>query len=443
MPRPKPRTEKTVFLSYRRTNAAWALAISQNLTYHGFDVFFDFNGIASGDFETVILENIRARAHFIVLLTPSALERCGEPGDWLRREIEMALNIRSNIVPITLEGFNFSTPAIAGQLTGNLAALKRYNALTVPVEYFDAAMERLRNTFLNVSLDAVPHPASIRAAQAARKEQAAIFAAPRVTKNELLAQQWFERAFNATNYADELHLYGEAIRLKPDYTEAFNNRGIARAEHGDLKGAIEDYSHAIRLDPTYANVFNSRGVARRDLGDTDGAMQDYTLAIRFKPTHAEAFNNRAIEHAAKGDFESALKDWKESIRLKPDFAAAFGNRGMARSNHGDLDGALEDFNHAIRLDPTDPDACDSRATVHANKGDLDKALLDYNRAIHLKPDYINAHWNRAELWEKLNKPAEAIADYQHYLELGGGERDGDTEAVKKIIKKLQDQMKTQ
>jgi hypothetical protein len=42
--------EKTVFLSYRRTNAPWALAIFQNLTHHGYDVFFDYSGIASGDF---------------------------------------------------------------------------------------------------------------------------------------------------------------------------------------------------------------------------------------------------------------------------------------------------------------------------------------------------------------------------------------------------------
>jgi len=79
------RVEKTVFISYRRTNAPWALAIYQNLNNNGYDVFFDFNGIASGDFESVILGNIRARAHFLVLLTPSALERCGDPEDWLRR----------------------------------------------------------------------------------------------------------------------------------------------------------------------------------------------------------------------------------------------------------------------------------------------------------------------------------------------------------------------
>ena len=58
--------EKTVFLSYRRTNVPWALAIFKDLTSHGYDVFFDFTGIASGDFERVILEQIRARAHFIV-----------------------------------------------------------------------------------------------------------------------------------------------------------------------------------------------------------------------------------------------------------------------------------------------------------------------------------------------------------------------------------------
>jgi hypothetical protein len=59
------RIEKTVFLSYRRTNIPWALAIFQNLTQHGYDVFFDYNGIASGDFESVILGNITARRIFL------------------------------------------------------------------------------------------------------------------------------------------------------------------------------------------------------------------------------------------------------------------------------------------------------------------------------------------------------------------------------------------
>jgi hypothetical protein len=183
------RIEKTVFISYRRTNVPWALAIYQDLNQHGYDVFFDYTGIASGDFEGVILDNIRARAHFLVLLTPSALKRCSDPADWLRREIEAALDSQRNVVPLMLEGFNFGTPKIASQLTGKLAVLKQYNALSVPPEYFQEAMGRLRDRYLNVALDAVLQPASRSAALAAREEKDVAARARTVPQEELTAQQ--------------------------------------------------------------------------------------------------------------------------------------------------------------------------------------------------------------------------------------------------------------
>lgn len=99
--------EKTVFISYRRTNGYHALAIHQNLTQRGYDVFFDYESIKGGDFEQIILGSIAKRAHFVVLLTPSALERCADPKDWIRREIEHALQHKRNIIPLTFEGFDF------------------------------------------------------------------------------------------------------------------------------------------------------------------------------------------------------------------------------------------------------------------------------------------------------------------------------------------------
>ncbi len=67
------RIQKTVFISYRRTNFYTALAIYQDLTAHGYDVFFDYQSIDSGDFEQIIIGNIRAKAHFLVVLSQSAL----------------------------------------------------------------------------------------------------------------------------------------------------------------------------------------------------------------------------------------------------------------------------------------------------------------------------------------------------------------------------------
>src|SRR5262249_22876103 len=152
------RIEKTVFISYRRTNASWALAIFQNLTQNGYDVVYDYAKIAAGDFEQIILSNIKARAHFLILLTPSALERVDEPEDWLRREIETAMDTQRNIVPLMLDRFDFGSPAVVKQLTGKLAALKRYNALDVPPSYFFEAMERLRRGEFYVSFEGRVYP---------------------------------------------------------------------------------------------------------------------------------------------------------------------------------------------------------------------------------------------------------------------------------------------
>ena len=226
------RIEKTVFLSYRRTNIPWALAIFQNLEQHGYDVFFDYDGIASGDFESVILENITARAHFLVLLTPSALERCDEPADWLRREIETALASQRNIVPLMLEGFDFGTPKIASQLTDKLAALKHYNGLSIPPEYFLEAMARLRNKYLNVPLTAVLHPAFLSAQRAATEQKAAAGAAPTVKEEELTAQQWFERGFAAIDVDEQLRFtprQSASSRTMPTLTSTAVLRGAPKA----------------------------------------------------------------------------------------------------------------------------------------------------------------------------------------------------------------------
>ena len=268
----------------------------------------------------MILENIRARAHFIVLLTPSALERCSEPGDWLRREIETALEVRRNIIPLMLENFDFGALGIANQLRGDLEALKGYNGLRVPPEYFAEAMGRLRDKYLSVPLDAVLHPASLSAKRAAKEQQAAAADAPVVQEEELTAGEWFERGFNAIDHDEEVRCFSEAIRLKPDYATAFYNRGTARDAKGDLDGALRDYCEAIRLRPDDALAFYKRGFARYRKGDLDGALQDHNEAIRLKPDYAEAFNSRGLARYGTGDLEGASDDYSEAVRLNPSFA---------------------------------------------------------------------------------------------------------------------------
>jgi len=167
------RPEKTVFISYRRADISWALAVYQYLTKYDYDVFFDYKSIHSGDFDQIIIGNIKARAHFLVILTPPALDRCSQPDDWMRREIETAISERRNVIPLFFEGFNFGDSSISKKLTGKLENIKKYNGLEIPPGYFEEAMERLRTKYLDVSLDAVLHPVSEEVKKAVKEQQVA------------------------------------------------------------------------------------------------------------------------------------------------------------------------------------------------------------------------------------------------------------------------------
>ena len=167
------RVDKTVFISYRRADEAWAIAIYDKLTHLGFDVFIDISGLGGGRFESAILEHIANRAHFLLLLTKTALDRVDEPGDWLRREAEYAIERERNVIPVMLPGFDIPMSTLRHRFSGKLATLPNYNGLVVPPGYLNEAIDRLKSQFLDVPLETEIHPMSADAEITARQRQSA------------------------------------------------------------------------------------------------------------------------------------------------------------------------------------------------------------------------------------------------------------------------------
>ena len=52
-----------------------------------------------------------------------------------------------------------------------------------------------------------------------------------------------------------------AIRLKPDFAEAYDSRGNNYNKLKNYQLAIEDFNKAIQLAPNNANAYNNRGLA--------------------------------------------------------------------------------------------------------------------------------------------------------------------------------------
>ncbi len=345
-----PQIDNTVFISYRRTNKFTALAIFKELKARGYDVFFDYNSIKTGDYSQVILREIKARGHFLVILTPSALERCNEPGDWVRREIEHAMLHKRNIIPLMFDGFDFGD--MAQYMTGDLMLLRNYNGLRVPVDYFDAAIARLCDDYLNIPIQSVLHPTPTANLKEVETAILQAVAQPTPTTLEVSAEEYFERALRRdfSDVEGRIRDYSEAIERKPDFAEAYNNRGIAYHTQGDYEKAIADYTLSIKYEnPERFRPYINRGNTYFKLEQYDKALADYDEAIRLEPDYDEAYNNRGVIFRKQGKYNRALEDYHSAMRLNPSDASPHLNAGLVHEEMGNPRAAVDSFEKYIEL----------------------------------------------------------------------------------------------
>ena len=95
----------------------------------------------------------------------------------------------------------------------------------------------------------------------------------------------------------------------------------------DYQGAITDYSDAIRIQPDYAEAYYGRGLTKFKLNDFQGSAADNAEAIKLKPDYGIAYYGRAYAEFKLNDTQKSLADYTEAIRLKQGFTEAYYGRG--------------------------------------------------------------------------------------------------------------------
>ena len=215
-----------------------------------------------------------------------------------------------------------------------------------------------------------------------------------------------------------IRFFDQAVTLKPDFADAWCNRGAARLDSGDPGRALDDFDAAIRLKPGYLHALDNRGVALVALGRLDDALRAYDEAIRLDPLFADAYYNRGNARGQKGDAAGAIEDYTKVVQINPDYASAYVNRGSVYYTRGDLDLAIGDFDSAIAADPGLALAFSNRASAYQLKGDNRRALADVTRALELDPRLAGAFITRAVIRYGLSDFAGALQDARSGQALG-------------------------
>ncbi len=99
-------------------------------------------------------------------------------------------------------------------------------------------------------------------------------------------------------------------------------------QYTDPKKAIEYLDKAIKLQPNYIEAYIRRGVAYKNIEQNQPTIEDFTMAIRLQPDNVLAYFNRGTTYSNLNQDKQAIDNFNEVIHLKPDYAEAYNNRGF-------------------------------------------------------------------------------------------------------------------
>ena len=177
----------------------------------------------------------------------------------------------------------------------------------------------------------------------------------------------FSQSLSTRDPAKAIASFTDAIRINPNNSSLYNNRGILKTRIDDKYGAIIDFNKAIALNPQNPIAYINRGHLKAELGELESALHDFSIAIDLNPNSFLASFYHGILHADLDDFDSALRDFNRTIELNPAFAEAYICRGF-------IFALLQKYNEAER------DL--SKVRVLDTHHSLSRVYRDVEEAIH-------------------------------------------------------------
>ena len=159
-------------------------------------------------------------------------------------------------------------------------------------------------------------------------------------------------SFYLKQYKDAENGYRQSIKLDPyNAADAQYALGLVYRDWGKPDDEIQAYKQAIRLRPDYTVAFErlgSRYLKSKKYGE---AVEVFRQLAALKPGDANAPNNMGEAYFELNRLNEAVESFRQSIRLKPDFGKAYYNLGRTLMALGNRDAALEQYTILTNIDP--------------------------------------------------------------------------------------------
>lgn len=180
----------------------------------------------------------------------------------------------------------------------------------------------------------------------------------------------------------------QALKLKPEFSEALLLRGYIRLRQGDLGKADADFQKAQSAGPDKPQLGLQIASIYGSAAHFEQAVAHYDAWIAANPKSfliSEALNGRCWARALWGrQLDQALADCDQALK-KGKLAGVLDSRGLVRLRRGEFAAAIADYDAALKLQPKQAWSLYGRGLAKLKRGDAVGGAADIQAALALQP----------------------------------------------------------
>ena len=151
-----------------------------------------------------------------------------------------------------------------------------------------------------------------------------------------------------------------AIRIHPQYKNAYLLLGNVHNYLKNFDPSIAAYQKALEIDPNYAQARQNLGITYKDAGKYYGeqkqqiqkALQYLRKAYEILPQEYEVVRLLGVAHGVSGNTAKAVEYFTKATEIAPDNASAWFDLGTAHLNMGNRELGLQYRQKAVQMDPS-------------------------------------------------------------------------------------------
>ncbi|MCB9870610.1 MAG: tetratricopeptide repeat protein [Planctomycetes bacterium] len=185
------------------------------------------------------------------------------------------------------------------------------------------------------------------------------------------------------------------LRKKPwDYHAHLQ---LARVLHegGDIAAAMVELQNALRLRPDYTDALSEAAACALRQGRTDAARRALERVLAGEPDHGHALLWLGRACLQQRDAAGARRAFEHLLRVRPDDVEGHNELGMLLARNGSPAAAVHHFERVLAFRPELAEARNNLATALLEQRILPRAIDEFRRALALRPDYFHARFNLA------------------------------------------------